>query len=176
MSISRHLFLDIGGFDPDIVSGEDQDFALRHTALGREIVFWPQATAVHRDDALDIRTYCRRVEWGSEHLVQFCRRHPSWPDNIERERVNSPLRWGSEPVSLSLRKVIKGILELTIFREALFSITSILERIAPNSRELDTIYRVLLGVHMRRGYREGAARYDRQISKRRPATEAVGAD
>src|SRR5262249_21735743 len=35
MSISRYLFQDIGGFDPDIVSGEDQDFALRHSSLGR---------------------------------------------------------------------------------------------------------------------------------------------
>jgi len=156
MSISRDLFEDIGGFDPNIVSGEDQDFALRHTALGREIVFWPQAAAIHEDSALDIRAYCRRVEWGTKHLVQFCRRHRNWPDNIERERVNSPLRWGSEPVTLSLRKLIKAVLALAAFRETLFLATSVLERVAPKSPTLDGLYRVLLGVHIRRGYREGA--------------------
>jgi hypothetical protein len=91
--------------------------------------------------------------------VQFCRRHPSWPDNIERLRVNSPLRCRSDPVFLSLRKLIKGILALTPFREALFLTTSVLERLSPNSRALDRMYRVLLGVHIRRGYREGARRH-----------------
>jgi GT2 family glycosyltransferase len=164
MSISRDLFQDIGGFDPVIVSGEDQDFALRHSALGRQIVFWPQARAIHHDNALDIRSYCRRVEWGSRNLVQFCRRHPDWPDNAERERVNSALRWGREPVTLSLRKLIKAVLALTLFRETLFLTTSVLERMVPNSRALDTLYRVLLGVHIRRGYRKGAKRNVRDVN------------
>jgi GT2 family glycosyltransferase len=176
MSISRELFQDIGGFDPSIVSGEDQDFALRHTALGREIVFWPEAAAVHEDNALEIRCYCRRMEWGSRHLVQFCRRHPTWPENIERERVNSVLHWGGEPVSLSLHKLIKGMLSLTLFREVLFLITSAVERGAPGSRALDRLYRVLLGVHIQTGYREGVARYDCQVIKRRPAAGASAAD
>jgi GT2 family glycosyltransferase len=174
MSIPRDLFQEVGGFDPKITSGEDQDFALRHTALGREIVFWPQARAIHQDGALDIRAYCRRVEWGSEHLVQFCRRHPDWPDNVERERVNSPLHFGGEPLSLSLRKLIKGILALTPFRETLFLVTSVLERVTPNSRELDKLYRVLLGVHINLGYREGASRYDRDAGKGGHLTKATG--
>jgi len=155
MSISREQFHDIGGFNPMLVSGEDQDFALRHSALGREIVFWPRARAVHHDSALDIRAYCRRAEWGSKHLVPFCRRHPDWPDNIERERVNSPLRWRQDPVSLTFRKVIKGALWLPPIRETLFLITSVLERVAPDSSTLDRMYQVLLGVYIRRGYRQG---------------------
>jgi GT2 family glycosyltransferase len=161
MSISRDLFDEVGGFDPHIVSGEDQDFALRHSALGRPIVFWPQATAIHQDSALDIRAYCRRVEWGSRHLVRFCRRHPDWPDNVIRERVNSALRWGREPVLLRLQKAVKGILALKPFCEALFLITSTLERVVPDCHALDRIYQVLLGVHIRRGYRDGARQYAR---------------
>jgi GT2 family glycosyltransferase len=176
MSISRDLFHEIGGFDPNLVSGEDQDFALRHTALGRKIVFWPRARAVHEDNALDIRSYCRRAEWGSKHLVPFCRRHPNWPDNIERERVNSHLCWSRDPISLTLRKLIKGILALPPFREALFLTTSVLERTAPGSSTLDLMYRVLLGVHIRRGYREGVARYDSQLSERRLAARPSAAD
>jgi GT2 family glycosyltransferase len=160
MSISRKLYEDIGGLDARIVSGEDQDFALRHSALGRPIIFWPRARAIHHDHALDIRAYCQRVEWGSEHLVRFCRRHPGWPDNVERERVNSPLRWGGEPVSLSLRKLIKSTLALPALRQSLFLVTSLLERTAPNGRVLDRMYRLLLGVHIRRGYRKGAQHCD----------------
>ena len=165
MSIFRDLFREVSGFDPHIVSGEDQDFALRHNALGHQIVFWPQATAIHQDSALEIRAYCHRVEWGSKHLVQFSRRHPDWRDNIIRERVNSALRWGREPVSLSLRKAVKGILALKPFCEALFLIASTLERLAPDCQALDRIYQVLLGVHIRRGYREGARQYDRGASE-----------
>jgi hypothetical protein len=113
------------------------------------------------------------VEWGSRNVVRFCGRHPDWPDNIVRERVNSAVRWGREPVSLSLRKVIKGMLALKPFCEALFSIASVLERVAPNCRALDRIYRVLLGVHIRRGYREGARQYDLGTSKGRHAAEAT---
>jgi len=176
MSISRELFHDIGGFNPLLVSGEDQDLALRHSALGREIVFWPRARAVHRDSALDIRVYCRRAEWGSNHLVSFCRLHPTWPDNIERERVNSHLCWKRDPVSLTLRKLIKRVLWLSPFRETLFLITSLLERVAPNSAALDRMYRVLLGVHIRRGYGEGARRCVQVIVEGRGAARAVAAE
>jgi len=92
-------------------------------------------------------------------------RHPDWRDNIIRERVNSALRWGREPVSLSLRKAVKGILALKPFCEALFLIASTLERLAPDCQALDRIYQVLLGVHIRRGYREGARQYDRGASE-----------
>src|SRR5262249_52506728 len=175
MSIARELFQEIGGFDPMLVSGEDQDFALRHTALGREIVFWPRARAVHQDNSLDIRVYCRRARWGSKHLVPFCRRHPTWPDNVERERVNSQLCLSRDPVSLTVRKLFKEVLWLPPFRETLFLITTILERVAPNSATLDRIYRVLLGVHIRRGYRKGARWCDRLVAEKRPATRAAAA-
>jgi hypothetical protein len=87
--------------------------------------------------------------------------------------VNSALRWGREPVSLSLRKAVKGILALKPFCEALFLITSTLERLAPDCQALDRIYQVLLGVHIRRGYREGARQYDHGASKRKVVTGAT---
>jgi GT2 family glycosyltransferase len=175
MSISRELFQDIGGFDPMLVSGEDQDFAIRHTALGREIVFWPRARAVHQDNALDIRAYCRRVEWGSKHLIPFCRRHPTWPDNIERDRVNSGLCWSGDPIFLTLSKLIKGALWLRPLRETLFLTTTVLERLAPNSSALDRMYQVLLGVYIRRGYLEGARRSEQVVVDHDRAIRAAAA-
>ena len=55
MSIDRARFQELGGFDPALHSAEDQDFALRHTQSGGRIAFIPEALAIHRDGAIDIR-------------------------------------------------------------------------------------------------------------------------
>lgn len=159
MSLSRELFLRIGGFDGAIVSGEDQDFALRHTASGGRIVFWPEARAIHWDSSLDIRSYCLRHEWGSKHMIPFCRRYPDWPDNVERYTVNGPLRFGSEPFKQSLRKTVKSALAFKAVREILFFIAGLFERASPNSSALEKIYRLLLGAYIFRGYRAGLVIY-----------------
>lgn len=158
MSISKSSFQQLGGFDEGIISGEDQDLALRHTARGGQIASIPEVQAIHFDSALDIKSYCRRTEWGSDHIVPFCRRHADWPDNVERYRVNSPVRWGREPLSQSARKLIKFGVTLRPVRAALFAAASILERLAANSRILDRIYRLLLGAHILRGYHRGLKR------------------
>jgi hypothetical protein len=159
MSLTRDLFLGIGGFDDAIVSGEDQDFALRHTASGGRIVFWPEATAIHCDTSLDIRSYCLRNEWGSKHMIPFCRRYPDRPDNVERYRRNGPLRFGREPFKQSLRKTVKSALAVKAVREVLFFIAGLLERVAPNGPVLERVYRLLLGAHIFRGYRAGLRLY-----------------
>ncbi|HET8677402.1 MAG TPA: glycosyltransferase [Blastocatellia bacterium] len=160
MSISRDLFHKLGGFDPAIISSEDQDFALRHTAHGGQIVYLPEAIGIHNDSALDIRSYCRRSQWGMENMRAFCRRHPEWPDNIERERINGPVRPGREPLVASARKLAKLCITARPILGSLFLAASALERLAPNSRLLDRTYRLLLGAHILRGHRRGIKQYD----------------
>lgn len=155
MSIARHRFLEIGGFEQAIVSSEDQDLALRYKACGGEMIFLPAARAIHCDDALDIRSYCRRGESGSRKMIPFCERYPDLPDNVERNRVNGSLRLGREPVSQSTRKLVKRALATKPAVEMLFGIASLLERVAPDSLALDRVYRLLLGAHIFRGHREG---------------------
>ena len=159
MSIARRQFLQMGGFDETLVSAEDQDLALRHSEAEGTIVFLPEALGIHRDEALEVRSYCSRVEWGSEHLVAFCRKHPAWPDNVSREQVNGPIRWRQEPTGESARKVAKKILACPPTVQFLFGVTAFIERVAPKSRMLDRVYRLLLGVHIYRGYRRGATRW-----------------
>ena len=158
MSMSRKRFLELGGFDEALVTAEDQDLALRHCQGGGLIAFLPEAAAVHRDEALDVRRYCRRSEWGSERIVAFCERHREWPDNIERDRVNGPVRWRHEPLWWSARKALKRVIAVPPVVEVLFAAASILERSAPDSRLLERVYRLLLGAHVFRGYRRGLAR------------------
>ena len=157
MSIARRHFLRLGGFDESLVSGEDQDLALRHSEAGT-IVFLPEAVGIHRDNTLDVRSYCRRTEWGSEHLVAFCRKHPRFPDNVRRERVNGPIRWGHEPHTHSARKAAKKLAAYPPILDCLFAVTALAERVVPHSRALEKLYHLLLGVHIYRGYRRGADR------------------
>lgn len=158
MSIARRQFLRLGGFDETLVSAEDQDLALRHSKAGGTIVFLPEAVGIHRDEAMDVRSYCRRAEWGSGRLVAFCRKHPAWPENMVRERVNGPVRWGREALGQSARKVAKKLVAVRPVLEMLFQVTAMIERVAPESSVLERMYRVLLGVHIYRGYRSGAIR------------------
>lgn len=155
MSIPRARFEELGGFDPALSSSEDQDLALRHTAAGGRIAYLPEAVGVHWDATRDIRAYCRRVEWGAEHLLPFCRRYPEFPANVEREAVNGPTRWGGEPLSRSLRKAAKSALGVRPALAALFALVAVLERGAPASGGLEGLYRLLLGIHLQRGYRRG---------------------
>lgn len=159
MAISRERFLKLGGFDPTIHSSEDQDFALRYTAAGGRIAFVPEAEAIHCDDALDIRTYCRRSEWGMREMIPFCRRYPDWLDNVERARVNGRIQFGREPLSLSLRKMVKLTMGLPPLAWLLFACVALVERVAPRSVILDRLYRLLLGIFIFRGYRGGLKKY-----------------
>ena len=158
-SMKRELFLQLGGFDTTLSSAEDQDFALRHTAQGGQIVFLPEASVIHRDNALDIRGYCQRNEWGSRLMLPFYQRYPDFPPNIERERINGLVKWGKEPFKHSIRKTLKAILSSKISVGILFKTAEVLEKVAPDFFEAPTDKikevddRLLLGAHIFRGYR-----------------------
>lgn len=155
MSISRKLFLNLGGFDPNIKGIEDQDFALRHTAAGGKIAFLPEAIAIHNDDWLDFFSFCQRQERGAEWMVAFSRRYPEWKDTVERELVNGHLNLGKEPVSLSAKKVVKTVLGTDTGKKLLKASVKSMEKIAPQSSLLNKLYKITLGVYMQKGYRRG---------------------
>jgi GT2 family glycosyltransferase len=160
MAVELGVFDALGGFDPSLSTGEDQDLALRHTGRGGRIVFVPSASAVHDDDALSIADYSARAERYMEELVRFSARHPDWPDNVLRGRVNGPVRLGGEPASVTGRKLLKGALVQSPVRAGLLGVVSVLERLGPDSSLLDRLYRALLGAHLQRGYRRGLRSID----------------
>lgn len=159
MSIQRDRFLALGGLDEQISSGEDQDLALRHRARGGQTVYLPEARGIHDDDALDIRSYCRRVEWGARELIPFLHRHPELPENQRRFEVNGPLDWSRDSPALLLRKFAKLALARRTALAALFAWAGWLERTAPASARLPRLYGILLGIHIQLGFREGLKLY-----------------
>jgi GT2 family glycosyltransferase len=143
MAMPRPRFLELGGFDPRIASSEDQDLALRHSSSGGRIAFVPGARVIHRDDAMDIRKYCRRARWGSRMMIPFVRRYPDFQDNVVRREVNGSF------------DLMKSTLATPPALAAMFSLTEVVERVSPDGALLDRLYRGLLGVSIYRGYRDG---------------------
>jgi glycosyltransferase involved in cell wall biosynthesis len=47
LALSREMFMDMGGFDPELRFGEDRDFCYRWASSGRSFVFVPDAIMHH---------------------------------------------------------------------------------------------------------------------------------
>ena len=140
MSISREIYLQLGGFDPGMAGIEDQDFAMRHTKNGGKIAFLPEAVAIHNDDWLDFLSFCQRQERGAEWTVAFSRRYPDWGDTQTRDLVNGRLNLGEEPLSISTKKILKSLLGTALGKTGLAATISGMEKIAPQSRFLNHLY------------------------------------
>lgn len=157
MSLRRDTFLSLGGFDPEIVSSEDQDLALRFSERGGRIIFVPEATALHRDSNVGLASYCRRHEWGSRAMAPFLRRYPDRVENRHRLRFES----GSTGAH-SFRKrsafVSRRILSQPPILRLLLGGVLACEHAGGSDRVLFPMYRVLLGLHLFRGFREGLAK------------------
>jgi GT2 family glycosyltransferase len=155
MAVERATFERLGGFDPDLTTGEDQDLGLRHAERGGTVVYVPAAAGVHHDRSLDVAAYCRRAARYMEDLVRFGRQHPGLWQSAERAAVNGPLRLWREPASLSAKKILKSLLIWSPVQAGTLRMVRVLERIAPHGRLLEKLYRALLGAHLQRGYRRG---------------------
>ena len=155
MSLDRRGFLELGGFDPGLTVSEDQDLGLRWVAAGGSIGFLPAGGAVHDDGLQDIRGYCQRMEWGQRQQVAFARKHPLLPSSLKRAAVNGPLRPGREPLPRSALKLLKNVLAFPLLLNTLFFWAARMERTGPRSTALKQLYKLLLAVHLQRGWRRG---------------------
>lgn len=156
MSVRRSTFLSLGGFDPAILSGEDQDFALRFSAAGGRIAYLPEANVVHRDAVADIAAYGRRHEWGAKAMAPFLRRYPGRPENSARLRTGTPLlktQWPIEGTGFLARTALSSQWALRFIG----GLIHVMERGGAADQILFPLYRTLLGLHLFRGFRAGLA-------------------
>jgi len=156
MSMRRRTFLLLGGFDPAILSGEDQDLALRFSAAGGKIVYLPEADVIHRDTVVDIAAYGWRHEWGARALAPFLRRYPARPENVLRLATGAPrleARWSFEGGRILLREALSNVWAMGFIR----GLITAAQRGGAGDRLLFPLYRTLLGLHLLRGFRTGLA-------------------
>lgn len=153
MSIDRRRFLSLGGFDPAILSGEDQDLALRFCEAGGRLVYLPEADVIHRDSVADISAYGRRHEWGARAMAPFVRRYADRPENAVRADLATPLRL------LPLRRWPGRIARLSLSRAPILASMEAGVRIAEGIPIPDgmrfALYRLILGLRLFRGFRQG---------------------
>jgi cellulose synthase/poly-beta-1,6-N-acetylglucosamine synthase-like glycosyltransferase len=157
MSMRRRDFLELGGFDPAILSGEDQDLALRFSQGGGRIAYIPEAEVIHRDAIADVVAYCRRHEWGGRTMAPLIRRYPDRSENVVRRQLVATLRESRFPggtFGLVARMILSSEPSLKVVEWGVRGV----ERLGFNDRQLFPLYRLLLGLRLFRGYREGLAR------------------
>ncbi|MHA7808368.1 MAG: glycosyltransferase family 2 protein [Marinobacter adhaerens] len=63
MLVSSRFFRECGGFDPNLVTGEDSDFCLRAKKLGAQIKYNGRLRAVHLGYPLTARAFFKREAW-----------------------------------------------------------------------------------------------------------------
>ena len=154
MSMRRDSFLALGGFDPAILSGEDQDLALRSSRGGRRIVYLPEAEVLHRDAIDSIGAYARRHEWGAFAIAPFLRRYPDRAENIARLDQGRPLGAARSPREF-FRLFSRLVLSKEPFLLGLGGLIPAMERSGAGDAILFRLYRALLGLRMFRGFQRG---------------------
>lgn len=72
MLVNRNLFLELGGFDPGLSSGEDYDFCKKAESKGCRVVVDPQLLAYHLGYPSRIKDFIKRERWhGEGDIVSF---------------------------------------------------------------------------------------------------------
>jgi GT2 family glycosyltransferase len=136
------------------VTCEDQDLAHRAGELGIRFIYNAALDCVHNDQAADIRRYCRFQERGASDTVRLCEKYPNLHGDAPVARVNGYIAH-SDGVLLATRKTVKRVLAGERSMRALEAAVGAGERIGLPDPWLYRSYRLLIGLHMFRGYRKG---------------------
>ena len=154
LALRRDRFWEIGGFDEDfpVAGAEDQDFSLRAKAAGAVLLLDTNIRCLHNDNRLTLRDYCAREERSAETMPYLVRNYPTELRDAAYVRENRPIRAG-DPPSLVLKKLIKLVLAQEAVLEPLHRLVGLVEAAHGPERLLRRMYKMLLGVHLFRGFR-----------------------
>jgi GT2 family glycosyltransferase len=154
LALRRDRFWEIGGFDEDfpVAGAEDQDFSIRARAAGARLLLDTNIHCFQNDNRLTLRDYCAREERSAETMPYLVRKYPSELGEVPYVTENRPIQAG-DPPSLVLKKVVKAVLAGPALLELLHRFVSLLEAAHGPERLLRRLYKVLLGVHLFRGFR-----------------------
>lgn len=149
----------IGLFDPQFRNAcEDIDLSIRaKETLGTRFLYNERITCLHNDQAGDLLRYCRAQQRGAHDTVLFCRKYQDWyreHGEAAIMQVNAPASLRDGP-RLLLGKLIKALLGTGPATAGLNAAITLAERTAAPKKVLWRLYRLLIGVYMRRGWREG---------------------
>jgi GT2 family glycosyltransferase len=155
LSLPRSDLERVGLFDEQFrVTCEDQDLAERARGFGIRFIYNAALACVHHDQAADLRRYCRFQERGAIDTVRLCRKYPQLHGGAEVVRVNGYIS-RRDPPALILAKLVKRLLSVPALTRALEALVAAAERLRLPERLLRRGYRMVIGVHIFRGFRTG---------------------
>jgi len=159
LSIPRADLDRIGLFDPQFRNAcEDIDLAIRaQEELGTRFLYNEGITCLHNDQAGDLIRYCRAQQRGAHDTVLFCEKYREWyrqHGDAAIMRINTPPSLSDPPKTL-LRKLAKSLLGTRPMIAALKLTVAAAEGLHAPQAVLWRLYRLLIGLFMRRGWQEG---------------------
>lgn len=155
LSLPRDDLHRTGLFDERFrVACEDQDLTHRARDAGIRFLYDEHITCVHNDQVGDLRRYCLAQRPRTRDTVLFCAKYPAIHGNAMVARVNGYASLRDGPTLLG-KKVVKLLLSKDPILEVLERLASIGEKCGWPERLQRRLFRLLVGLNMFRGWRQG---------------------
>jgi len=165
LSARRSLFERIGRYREDLLlpGAEEAELSWRLGRTGVQIIYNSAICAYQDDSPVTLRAYCSKNERYAMAGAEVLTKCPEVARDLRSiralVRTNGPITWGEDPPSVMARKVVKWFLALPPSFAVLKFITTGLERYLPVPRLLVPLYRLMIGLHIFRGFRVGLTRF-----------------
>ncbi len=155
LSLRRDDLERTGLFDKRFrVACEDQDLTHRARDAGIRFLYNERISCVHNDQVGDLRRYCLAQRPRTRDTVLFCAKYPAIHGNAMVARVNGYVSWRDGPM-LVAKKLVKLLLSKDAGIALVEWLVSVGERWRWPERLLRRMFRLVIGLNMFRGWREG---------------------
>jgi GT2 family glycosyltransferase len=164
LSLSRTDFWRVGGFDESFpyAGAEDQDLSARAARAGLRLLRHHGIRLLHDDRHATLRQFALRQQRGAHTVLALVRNFPQFHGQFYR---NERLSRRDSP-ALVARKCAKSLLSAPPALATLHGLAGALERVGAPDRLLWPLYRLILGLHIFRGYRQALASEARSRTQR----------
>jgi GT2 family glycosyltransferase len=156
LSVRREDLERTGLFDEQFRNScEDQDLAHRASEKGIRFLYNAEITCLHNDQAGELKRYCNAQRRGAHDTVFFCAKYPAIHGDASIARINGLVSASDSP-ALVVKKVVKSALATKPIVALIERTVALAERMRLRDPALWRFYRLLIGIYIFRGWREGA--------------------
>jgi glycosyltransferase involved in cell wall biosynthesis len=158
LSIPRADLERTGLFDEQFRNScEDQDLAHRASEMGIRFLYNAAITCLHNDQAGELMRYCQAQRRGAHDTVFFCAKYSAIHGGAAIAQVNGYVSL-SDSTALMFRKIVKSVLATRPIVILIEKAVLLAELIRVPEPALWKLYRLLIGLYIFRGWREGLKR------------------
>jgi len=167
---ARRAFLERIGFyceDLFLPGSEEAELSWRLRRIDVPIIYNAAIHACQDDSPVTFGAYCSKSERYATADAEVLAKYPAVTRNLAPSRslarINGPITWQEDPPLLIGCKMLKTLLSCGPGLALLKAVVAILERHTSSPWLLSALYRLVIGLHIFRGFRMGLIRF--RISK-----------